>query len=254
MKQRSKNKFSRREFIKLSASVPFVPLANKLSTREFGSHLQEGTLPNIIILVCDTLAANHLSLYGYPRKTCPDIQRFAERASVFHNHHSAANFTTPSTASLLTGTYPWQHRSLTLTSRTRPQVVPQNIFSLLHSKYYTAAYAQNLYADKLLFQFEENIDLHQPTDSFNLMGGMVYNHLPAEEVDPVFRSHDNLLFTRVHPRGSLFISILYSIANIFRSQLVYQDLGSIYPLGVPTISTNNVYFTIDEINLFNIII
>ena len=243
MNGNKKNKLSRREFIKLSAGISLAPLANKLPVTQ----LQVGTTPNIILLVFDTLSAYHLSLYGYPRKTCPNMEQFAEKATVFHNHHAAANFTTPSTASLLTGAYPWQHRSLTLTSRTRPQVVPHNIFNLLQSKYYTAAYAQNLYADKLLFQFEDNIDHHQPTDNFNLMGRMVYNRFPVEEVDPVFRSHDSLLFTRVHPRGSLFISLLYSVTNILKSQLIYQDLRSKYPLGIPTISTNNVYFTIDEV-------
>ncbi|MFN2177547.1 MAG: sulfatase-like hydrolase/transferase, partial [Anaerolineales bacterium] len=238
---------NRRDFIKLSASLSLTTLAKKLPIAKYAYQFHDDKSPNIIILVFDTLSAYHLSLYGYPRKTCPNIEQFAEKATVFHNHHAAANFTTPSTASLLTGTYPWQHRCYTITSSIKPQVVPNNIFSLLHSKYYTAAYAQNLYADKLLFQCQKSIDRHQLTDSFNLIGGMIYNHIPDEEAIPVFRSHDNLLFTRVHPRGSLFISILNDLTNLLRYRLAYQDLKTKYPIGIPAIKSNYIYYTIDAV-------
>jgi hypothetical protein len=49
----------------------------------------------------------------------------------------------------------------------RAHVVPNNIFRLLQDKYYTAAFTQNLYADKLLFQFDQYLDRHQAIDSFN---------------------------------------------------------------------------------------
>jgi len=51
-------------------------------------------------------------------------KRFASRATVYHNHHSAGNYTTPSTASLFTSTYPWTHRALNLSSLISPAVRP----------------------------------------------------------------------------------------------------------------------------------
>ena len=60
---------------------------------------------------------------------------FAARATVYHNHHSAGNFTTPSTASLFTSTYPWTHRAINLSSLISPAVRPQNLFRLLDDAY-----------------------------------------------------------------------------------------------------------------------
>jgi arylsulfatase A-like enzyme len=81
---------------------------------------QNQDLPNVIIILFDALCAFNLSAYGYPRQTSPNMERFASRATVYHNHHSAGNYTTPSTASLFTSTYPWTHRALNLNSLTAP--------------------------------------------------------------------------------------------------------------------------------------
>ena len=35
-------------------------------------------LPNIILIVCDTLSAKHMSLYGYDRRTTPNLERLVE--------------------------------------------------------------------------------------------------------------------------------------------------------------------------------
>jgi arylsulfatase A-like enzyme len=65
--------------------------------------------PNIVVLLIDTLRADHLSCYGYDRATSPCIDRIAERGVVFDNAISAAPWTPPSHASLFTGTYPSRH-------------------------------------------------------------------------------------------------------------------------------------------------
>lgn len=67
------------------------------------------TRPNIIVLLIDTLRADHLSCYGYERATSPCIDRIAEGGVVFDNAISAAPWTPPSHASLFTGTYPSRH-------------------------------------------------------------------------------------------------------------------------------------------------
>jgi len=77
-----------------------------------GGRLAQGmdrsvTGPNVLVIVFDTLSAAHTSVDGYPRRTTPHLERFAERATVYHRHHSAGNFANPGTASLLTGAYPW---------------------------------------------------------------------------------------------------------------------------------------------------
>ena len=34
--------------------------------------------PNVILIAIDTMRAGHLSCYGHPRKTTPNLDRFAE--------------------------------------------------------------------------------------------------------------------------------------------------------------------------------
>src|SRR5689334_8912941 len=100
------------------------PISNSLRT-------EKSRQPNIILLVIDTLSARHMSLYGYERQTTPNLERFASRASVFHSHYSGGNFTTPGTATLLTGQYPWGHRAINLGSPVARAIADHNIFRLL---------------------------------------------------------------------------------------------------------------------------
>lgn len=68
-------------------------------------------LPNIIIIVLDNCGSKHMSLYGYRRKTTPNIGRIAEECVVYNNCFSPAIWTTPSHASLFTGLYPTEHKA-----------------------------------------------------------------------------------------------------------------------------------------------
>jgi arylsulfatase A-like enzyme len=61
---------------------------------------------NVLFLVVDTLRADRLSLYGYPRPTSPNLDAFAREAVVFDNARSPAACTFPSTNSLLTSREP----------------------------------------------------------------------------------------------------------------------------------------------------
>ena len=40
-------------------------------------------LPNIILMVLDTVGAKHLSLYGYKRPTTPNLERIAQECTVY---------------------------------------------------------------------------------------------------------------------------------------------------------------------------
>ena len=62
--------------------------------------------PNIILIVIDTLRADHLGCYGYERDTTPHLDRFAQDGLLFRNAISAASWTLPSIGSLLTSQYP----------------------------------------------------------------------------------------------------------------------------------------------------
>ena len=66
-------------------------------------------MPNVVMVVMDTVRADHLSLYGYSRNTTPFLEKLSQKSVVFENAFSASNWTLPSHASFFTGLLPSEH-------------------------------------------------------------------------------------------------------------------------------------------------
>jgi arylsulfatase A-like enzyme len=64
----------------------------------------------VILIVVDALRPDHLSAYGYQRPTSPNLQDLANDGLVLSNYFVNGNWTRPSTASMLTGLLPGEHR------------------------------------------------------------------------------------------------------------------------------------------------
>lgn len=153
--------FNRRDFLKLlafSSIAGSFNLFNRAPAKKPAS--ADPSAPNIIIFLFDTLSARHLSLHGYRRETMPHLARFADQATVFHNHYSNGSFTTPGTASLLTGTLPWTNRGLNMWGSMKKEFAEKTIFSLLPDTYTTFAYTHNMLAEILLNQCQPHIQYH----------------------------------------------------------------------------------------------
>jgi arylsulfatase A-like enzyme len=73
--------------------------------------------PDVIVYLVDTLRPDHLGIYGYARRTSPNLAEFARDAVVFANTYTPASWTKPATASLLTGLLPRRHGAITLSDR-----------------------------------------------------------------------------------------------------------------------------------------
>ncbi len=58
--------------------------------------------PNVIFYVIDGGAADFMSVYGYNRRTTPNIERLAAEGAVFERAYSNSSWTRPSTASFMT--------------------------------------------------------------------------------------------------------------------------------------------------------
>ncbi len=59
--------------------------------------------PNILLFAIDSILADHMSCYGYPRLTTPHMDRFATQGTLFERTYSAHIPTTPAYSSMLTG-------------------------------------------------------------------------------------------------------------------------------------------------------
>ena len=81
--------------------------------------------PNLLLIVVDTLRADHLSCYGYVRKTSPNIDKLAEESVVFKSAYALGIPTHPSFTTILTGLHPLRHRVVSHmgTSRLSPDIL-----------------------------------------------------------------------------------------------------------------------------------
>jgi hypothetical protein len=208
----------RRDFLKFMAAIPTSMVLSKLI-----SHIENSTssAPNIIVIVLDALTARNMSLYGYPRQTTPNIERFAARSNVYHSHYSAGTYTTPGTASLLTGTYPWTHRAINIRGLVARKLYKRNIFHLLESHYNRIGFAQNRLATYLLGQFAESIDQYIPRESFSKLE---LNVTDVKYRDFLVKSRaiDDFLFRLNSETGSLIIGTFNRIRKLNSFQNVIQ--------------------------------
>jgi len=65
--------------------------------------------PNVVLISIDTLRADHLSCYGYPRPTTPNIDRLAREGTLFARAYSSSSWTIPSHMTMLTSLPPSLH-------------------------------------------------------------------------------------------------------------------------------------------------
>jgi len=240
-------KLSRRDFLKLTALVSAS--AALAAFRPRGLFLQ-GKKPNFIILLADTMSASNLSLYGYERRTTPNLERLAERALVYHSHYAGGNYTTPGTASILTGTYPWTHRAVNLGGLVRRSLADQNIFRLLGNEYQRVGFSQNLWADLFLRQFGADVDLRIPSPTF-IYGQekpLVSHAFLKDQLGAYYALDDFLLSTHhvVNPlSGSAsmgYLGLLYQLGNMDAETASEQ-----HPRGLPS----NLYYFFENRTVYD---
>lgn len=223
----SQEKISRRDFLKLVSFLPTAWFTNSLAKR--GMQLGESVFPNVLILVFDAWSASNLSLYGYPRNTMSNLEKFAERATVYHNHISAGTFTTPGVASILTGLYPWSHRALHLDNLVVDAHAEHQMFSLLKHEYAkTLGYSQNKFADKLLDQFGQSIDDHHSSGAYNIYNYESYDS-PIYSIDAI-KSIASLLKSD----ASFFLGPVFRVKGLYNEKIINESYLSDYPKGIPS--------------------
>jgi len=99
---------------------------------------------NVVLISLDTLAADHLGLYGYARDTSPHLDRYAKNAIVFENAYSTAPKTPESHMSMFTSLYPSVHRVFTIDDPSKLNVLDPKIRTLAeilkHNGYTTVGF------------------------------------------------------------------------------------------------------------------
>ncbi|MBC7876491.1 MAG: sulfatase-like hydrolase/transferase [Anaerolineales bacterium] len=224
---------NRRDLLKLMAVLPSVYLS-RFFQKPSHSYL-DSELKNVIIIVFDALSATNISLYGYQRETMPNLARMAEKATVYHRHYAGGNFTTPGTASLLTGTYPWTHRAMRLSSRISRDRRRNNIFNVF-DRHYRFAYTHNPIADIHLQDFSDNIDRLKPQSELFLKNNLAFDRLFPKDYDLASVAWERIVNKREDGHSySLLFSNLYEAYT----RGIIKDLSELFPVGVPKASGND---------------
>jgi arylsulfatase A-like enzyme len=65
-------------------------------------------LPNVLLIVLDTVRADHLASYGYERETAPRVDQLAREGAVFERVFSTSPWTLPSHVAMFTGRYGYE--------------------------------------------------------------------------------------------------------------------------------------------------
>jgi arylsulfatase A-like enzyme len=151
-------------------------------------------LPNVVVLVLDTVRADHLSSYGYARDTTPNLTRFLRdqpEAVQYEFAFSPASWTIPSHSSLLTGVMPSVHGARASdqqsiadsATRTIALHAEQTLAELLRGDgYCTVGVVANAYllrVEGLQRGFDAFVQPH-PTRPLQLLGGMLRKTLLPE--------------------------------------------------------------------------
>lgn len=244
--EKMKPTLSRRDFLRLGIPIvvlPVIPILERLASHVF----QVESQPNIIMILFDALSARHLSLYGYPRQTCPNLERFARIATVYHQHHAAANYTTPSTASLFTGVYPFTHRVFAINGLVTPDVRSQNLLTTLQPTHRAAALVQNMYADLVLYQLRKHLDTHHGPTAFTLAGKTLYDHIFPNDRVLAAKAYDQFLFDPKETPGSLFAALPLDIYRQINKRQAQEGWSKDYPEGLPFLDFAKAHFTIEQV-------
>jgi arylsulfatase A-like enzyme len=84
----------------VALAVVMVVLASSCGT---GEHI------NVVLILTDTVRADHLSCYGYERNTSPHMDSLAAAGTLFEKCQGQASWTLPSMASIMSGVAPVVH-------------------------------------------------------------------------------------------------------------------------------------------------
>jgi arylsulfatase A-like enzyme len=85
---------------------------------------------SVVLISIDTLRADHLGCYGYPRPTSPRIDRLAAEGVLFENAYAPSYHTADSHMSLFSGLHPSVHRVRNATGSRTVEALPAAVRTL----------------------------------------------------------------------------------------------------------------------------
>lgn len=82
----------------------------KIQTSFFTRDKRTDEKLNVVLISIDTLRSDHMSVYGYSKKTTPHIDKLSQNATIYTNFYTSSPSTYPSIASFMTGRSPFENK------------------------------------------------------------------------------------------------------------------------------------------------
>jgi arylsulfatase A-like enzyme len=151
--------------------------------------------PNVILLVVDTLRADHISCYGYEKTTSPNIDRLSMDSILFKNAISVAPWTTPSIAAIITSQYP-----AIIGIKNDPVVIDPRFLTLAE------IFRNNNYKTKGIIShtfLSSTLGFHQGFDSYDESNSKGYGYISSpsiteEAISYILKNKNSKFFLFLH--------------------------------------------------------
>ncbi len=130
---------------------------------------------NIILITFDAFTARDMSVYGYHRPTTPFISEWAKSSSLFTRLEAESNFTTATTASLMTGKRLWTHQTYHIFGAKPVKSDIENLpLVLKNNGYYTMAFVANPSASVRLLGIADSFDIAPLATEFSAPASLIH--------------------------------------------------------------------------------
>lgn len=148
-------------------------------------------LQGAVLIVLDTVRADHLSAYGYASPTSPELQKLASDSVVFEQTVSAAPWTRPSIAAILSGRYP--------VTATGDETVTRSLVDVVQrAGYRTAGFTEGGF-------FSRKFGMDQGFETYAEEKGAIIDPQPGGGIANTFRQAETWLAEHASDRFFLLI-------------------------------------------------
>lgn len=153
--------------------------------------------PNVLLIVVDTLRADHMGCYGYSRKTTPHIDsELAEKGAVFLNAFTQSPWTKPAMGALFTSLYPHDAQM-----NNKDTILPDEFVTLAEALkkkgYHTVSFHTAYWASKI-FNTDQGFDEYHELIDLNDGSSEPAPAVTARFIEWIEKNQDKKYFAYLH--------------------------------------------------------
>lgn len=145
--------------------LAFLPISSSLGRED---RIKPGEYEgyNLIMIAINNIGTEHMSLYGYKRRTTPNIDKWSKNAFTFESAFSPSSWTLPVATAVFTSLYPYSHKLMNRFRGNSLKGIKTLAEILKENNYTTAAFTGGL-DYKQIFGHMKGFDATDNNDNFS---------------------------------------------------------------------------------------